>query len=112
MGCMIGKQLLNHLFFADDLVSIAPLHKALQNFVNICYQIGVALDIKFNVTKTMCIVIRAKEFINFESLLIMLNGKPLKLCKSQKYLSHVITDTLDDNDDVMRQTASILHVEI
>ena len=38
---------------------------------------------------------------------ILLNGKPLKFCKSIKYLGHVITDTLEDNDDVMKQTASI-----
>ena len=107
IGCMIGKQLLNHLFFADDLVIIAPSHKALQRLVNICYQIGVALDIKFNENKTMCMVIRAKEFTNFDFLPILLNGKPLKFCKSIKYLGHVITDTLEDNDDVMRQTASI-----
>ena len=43
----------------------------------------------------------------FDFLPIMLNGKPLKLCKSIKYLGYVITDTFKDNNDVMRQTASI-----
>ena len=37
----------------------------------------------------------------------MFNGKPLKFCKSIKYLGHVITDTLEDNGDVMRQATSI-----
>ena len=86
---------------------IAPLHKALQKLVNVCYKIGVTLDIKFNETKTMYMVIRAKEFTNFDFLPIMLNGKLLKFCKSIKYLGHVITDTLEENYDVMRQTASI-----
>ena len=91
---MIGKQLLNRLLFADDLVIIVPSHKALQRLVNICYHTGVALDIKFNENKTMCMVIRAKELTNFDFLPIMLNGKPLEFCKSIKYQGHVITETL------------------
>ena len=64
-------------FSADDLVIVAPLHKALQILVNIYYQIGVTLDIKFNATKTICMVIRATEFTNFDILRNLLNENRL-----------------------------------
>lgn len=107
VGCMIGRQLLNHLFFADDLVIIAPSHKALQKLVNVCNHIGIELDIKFNELKTMCMVFRVKNYISFVFEPILLNGKPLKYCESFRYLGHVINDKLNDNEDIMRQTSSI-----
>ena len=32
-----------------------------------------------------------------------INGEDIKEVKSIKYLGHFITDSLDDNDDIMRQ---------
>ena len=45
--------------------------------MNICYQIEMTLHIRFNKTKTMCMIIRVKEYTNFDFLPIMLNGKQL-----------------------------------
>ena len=42
---------------------------------NICYETGVALDIKFNEINNMRMVIHVEKFINFDFLPIMLNGQ-------------------------------------
>lgn len=104
---MVGRQLLNHLFFADDLVIIAPSLKALQKLVDTCNCTGMELDIKFNELKTMCMVFRVRKYNNYDFEPIMLNGKPLQYCKSFRYLGHIVNDNLNDNEDIMRQTSSI-----
>ena len=52
IGCMIGNVLLNHLYYADDLVLFAPSHKSLQRLTDICSELGLEFDIKTSESKT------------------------------------------------------------
>ena len=61
IGCVIGNLIINHLFYADDLVLISPSRNGLQRLVNICYKLGIDLDIKYNEKKTMCVYFTQKE---------------------------------------------------
>ena len=54
--CTIGKIIENRLYYADDLILVYPSHKGLQKLLNICN--GLKLHIKFNETKTECIVFK------------------------------------------------------
>ena len=58
---MIGYVLLNHIYYADDLVIFAPSHKGLQQLLNTYGQLGLELDIIFNGIKTMYIICSIKE---------------------------------------------------
>lgn len=47
-GCMIGGMLVNHLMYADDLVTFSPSSDGLQQLLNVCTDYGVEYDIKYN----------------------------------------------------------------
>ena len=59
IGCVIGNLVINHIFYADDLVHIYSSLKGLQKLVDICYKCGTELDILFNTTKTKCVIFRS-----------------------------------------------------
>ena len=52
VGCALGKTMVNHLAYADDLVILSPSVKGLQKLLNICSEYGEEHDIMFNHTKT------------------------------------------------------------
>ena len=37
VGCALGKTMVNHLAYADDLVILSPSVKGLKKLLNICY---------------------------------------------------------------------------
>ena len=107
IGCTIGKIIVNHLYYADDLILFCPSHKGLQQLLNICNEIGLKLDIKFNETKTECIVFKTvkEEKITYNTF--SLNGVSLAFCKKYKYLGHIVDENLNDDMDITRQMRSI-----
>ena len=48
VGCVLGKIIVNHLAYADDLVILSPSAKGLQQLLNICSEYGEEHDIMFN----------------------------------------------------------------
>ena len=48
VGCALGKTMVNHLAYADDLVILSPSVKGLQKLLNICSEYGEEHDIMFN----------------------------------------------------------------
>ena len=48
IGCTIGNLIVNHLYYADDLILFSTSHKGLQLLLNVCNGIGSSLDIKIN----------------------------------------------------------------
>ena len=40
IGCKLGTRTVNHLIYADDLVTICPSVKGLQRLINICQNCG------------------------------------------------------------------------
>ena len=51
VGCALGKIMVNHPAYADDLVIVSPSTKGLQKLLNICSEYGEEHDIMFNHTK-------------------------------------------------------------
>ena len=51
IGCSVGKYIINHILYADDLVLLSASLKGLQKLVNICGKLGDELDILFNEKK-------------------------------------------------------------
>ena len=56
VGCALGKTMVNHLAYADDLVILSPSVKGLQfiKLLNICSEYGEEHDIMFNHKKPEC----------------------------------------------------------
>ena len=66
VGCALGKTMVNHLAYADDLVILSPSVKGLQKLLNICSEYGEEHDIMFNHKKTECMYfpVKGRALIN------------------------------------------------
>ena len=63
-GCKIANMIINHLFYADDLVLMCPSHRGLQELLVICEKYALEHDIKFNTKKSVVLVRRSKLLKN------------------------------------------------
>ena len=107
IGCNYNGVVMNHMFYADDSVLLAPSPTALQKLLNICYKYGCDFEIKYNVKKTECMCVKPK---GCKSLLIpdlFLGGQVLIFTDCKKYLGAFICDNLSDDKDIKRQIRSV-----
>jgi hypothetical protein len=106
IGCHLGGVPCNILFYADDMVILAPSWRSLQALLDLGTGIVHDLDMKFNASKSVAMIFKPVnksrrltcEFDNF----VLCNDK-LKFVTSFTYLGHLITDDLSDDDDMMKQ---------
>jgi exonuclease III len=104
-GCLCGNKLVGHLMYADDLVLFAPSAKGLQKLLNICSVYGADNDILYNAEKSKVmycapykgekLVIRPKLYINDNCMMFV---------DKYIYLGHIISDSLNDDEDIKAKT--------
>ena len=63
-GCKITDQIINHLFYADDLVRMRPSQRGLQDLLSICEKYASRHDIKFNAKKSVVVIRRSNVLKN------------------------------------------------
>ena len=103
-GCMFGSTVVNHLMYADDCVLLSPSSAGLQQLLDVCSLYGEQHDIKYNDVKSVIMISRTNEDKHMVFPDFKLSGHVLKTCSQVKYLGHVITDTLSDDEDILRQS--------
>lgn len=106
-GCILGKTLINHLMYADDLVVFSPSSAGLQDLLNVCTEYGVQYDIKYNAAKSAVLICRTKQDKQLNFPLFKLAQKTLEVHKKVKYLGHFITEQMNDDDDIYRQRCKL-----
>lgn len=89
--------------YADDLVVFSPSTAGLQQLLNICSVYGVEHDIKYNAAKSTVMICRTKEdkCMNYPDF--CLSNVMLNVTTKTKYLGHIITADMSDDDDIYRQ---------
>ena len=102
-GCMVGSTVMNHLMYADDCVIFSPSSAGIQQLLNVCSVYGEQHDIKYNESKSVIMICRTVEDRHMTFPDFKLSGKVLNICSEVKYLGHVITDQLTDDEDIFRQ---------
>ena len=101
IGCVLNSTI-NHIFYADDLVLVAPSQSGLQRLISECETFSRVHSVQFNIKKSKLMIMRAKNFTHFEFGDIKLNGANLEKVSNFKYLGHVLTESCNDHDDIMR----------
>ena len=76
----------------------------LQQLLNICTEYGMENDIKYNASKSAVLISRTKEK---KIPVFKLSDNDLCTSKKVKYLGHMITDQMSDDDDIYRQCRSV-----
>ena len=105
VGCCVGKILINHLMYADDLVILAPSVSGLSKLLSrsICEIFGECNDIIFNQKKSASLYFISKMLKGAHLPNVYLNGDQVKQVDSVKYLGHFLTCELSDDIDIRRQ---------
>ena len=103
VSCALGKTMVNHLAYADDLVILSPSVKGLQKLLNICSEYGEEHDIMFNHKKTECMYfpVKGRALINIPK--VFLNAHLLRWVNKYKYLGIILKDDLSDDCNMLRQ---------
>ena len=89
--------------YADDLVLMAPSSMGLSMLLAVCSENGIEHDIKYNSTKRNVMIFSCIKLTNIHIPNFLLNGETLPRVSKYKYLGHIITEDLCDNDDISRQ---------
>jgi hypothetical protein len=106
-GCCINSVFVNHLFYADDSVLLAPSPYALQRLIGICEQFAKENDMLYNTKKTVCMFISTKKWRHLHPPSLSLYGKKLCWVTEVKYLGIFISDKQTDDRDIRRQLRGI-----
>ena len=102
-GCIIGSSLINRLMYACDVVLMTPSSMGLSMLLSVCSEYGVEHDIKYNNTNRNVMIFSCKKLKDIHIPNFLLNGETLPRVSMYKYLGHIITEDLCDNDDISRQ---------
>ena len=103
LGCYIGDNKLNHVFFADDICLLAPSLNGLQDLVDMCTAYAKAHKIFFKSNTLVGVLFKPKQFCVSASPTIFLASFP----DNVKYLGVKLNVLLYDDDDIYRQIRTI-----
>lgn len=108
VGCFLKNTCLNHLFFADDSILLAPTVESLQSLLDICFQYSLECDIIYNNKKSCCcafIPLNLKDYIDIPDA--FMGMKKLIWVDVKEYLGVIIRGDMSDVNDILRQTKAI-----
>ena len=100
VGCTIGDKKLNHILYADDIILLSPSVKSLQNLIDKCLNYFNHHHLTINSNKTKVMVVKPKRMINYGDPILVVNGSPLEVVNSIKYLGMQIDNSLRDDEHI------------
>jgi exonuclease III len=106
-GCYIDGVSVNNISYADDMVLLAPAVGALEQLLSLCEAYADSHGLVYNVAKSEVMVFKAGKIKPCRVPRIMLNGVPLKVVERFKYLGHIITSNLNDDQDIERERRAL-----
>ncbi|CAK1585600.1 unnamed protein product [Parnassius mnemosyne] len=107
VGCHIGKVCVNNNSYADDMVLLAPSVSALRALLGVCEKFAVSHGLQYNTKKSQFMVFKAGSRCPSVVPPIKLYNEPLERVYSFKYLGHILTDSLKDDEDIERERRAL-----
>ena len=103
IGCCLKDKVVNHLYSADDLVLVSPTASGMSELIQECESFSIEYGLKCNESKTVLLYFKPDNFKMNPCASIKMNGTLINEECSCKYLGHMITNQLSDNEDIKRQ---------
>ena len=108
VGCHIDGQALNNFSYADDLALLAPNARSMNMLLRVCTEFADENYIHFSAEKSVCMLIRSAGGMSSSiSPNIYLGSTVLAYVQNFKYLGHIISNDLKDDEDLKRETRSL-----
>ena len=85
-GCHMYNQFIGCIMYADDLLLISASVIDLQRMLNSCNSVGCELGIKFNSTKSNCIMTGPHKLSSGPPAVMFIGGSPISWVDKVKYL--------------------------
>ena len=106
IGCCLKDKLVNHLYYADDLVLVYPTASGMNELIQECESFSTEYGLTFNESKTVLLYFKPDNFKINPCTSIKMNGILINVECSCQYLGHMITTKRSDNEDIKRQIRS------
>ena len=106
IGCCLNGKVVDHLYYANDLVLVSPTACGMNKLLRVCGQFSEKFGLKFNEQKTVLLYFMPEKLRIKPGTSVMIKDTVIKMERSYRYLGHMITDALDDNEDIKGQLRS------
>jgi len=103
IGCFMSSALINHVFYADDIVLMSPSAKGLQHLINLSVQYSDAHSLTFNALKSFCVSFIPHCLKINPNPSLVLKDTPLVFKQNCKYLGVFLSNDFTDDCDLTRQ---------
>ena len=107
IGCYQNGMCMNHLFYADDAVLLAPTPGSLQELIDICQTYALANDMSYNFKKSLCTAFLPPKLGKLHIPTVFLGNDTLKFVDQNKYLGVFINADCTDDYDIVRLMQSL-----
>ncbi|KAL0810039.1 hypothetical protein ABMA28_010860 [Loxostege sticticalis] len=107
IGCHVANVCVNNISYADDMVLLAPSVSALRKLLRICETYANAHGLVYNTKKSEFMVFKAGNKLPDHVPPINLYGSPLARVRQFKYLGHIVTEDLKDDNDMEKERRAL-----
>ena len=104
LGCFIGQVFLGALAYADDVVLLAPTHRAMRNMLAVCDNFAREHHVVFNAKKSKCLYFNSyptRSRISTTVPQFSVGGNDIEFVDEWPHLGHIITTVRDDKADII-----------
>ncbi|KAJ0171844.1 hypothetical protein K1T71_012607, partial [Dendrolimus kikuchii] len=110
VGCYIDGICFNNISYADDMVLLGPSISAVRTLLSICENYAEEHGLKYNSKKSEILVFKTQKTQKRSPTHVppvFLNGVALKMVDRFKYLGHIVTSDLRDDEDIERERRAL-----
>ncbi|RVE41399.1 hypothetical protein evm_013952 [Chilo suppressalis] len=106
-GCSIDGVNVNNISYANDMVLLSPSISALRSLLHVCETYAKVHGLKYNTTKSEIMVFTAGNNSPQNVPPVRLCGEELLRVQQYRYLGHILTEDLKDDQDIERERRAL-----
>lgn len=107
VGCSLGGIRINNISYADDMVLLGPSVSAVRKMLSVCEAYAERHGLRYNAKKSEFMIFKSGKREPTHVPPILLNGKELNRVRFFKYLGHVVSEDLKDDQDIERERRAL-----
>ncbi|RVE50554.1 hypothetical protein evm_004781 [Chilo suppressalis] len=108
-GCSIDGDNINNISYADDMVLLSPSISALPSLLHVCETYAKVHGLKYNTTKSEIMLFTAGNNTPQNVPPVRLCGEELLRVQQYRYLGHILTEDLKDDQDIERERRALAY---